>query len=91
MDFDDTLIEKCADSVREHIGEYGFIIVLVKSREEQQIMAATNLVPDIAIAALQHGANFFRQLDADAQEMVRRIAEQNAVDARRLGDGNPEH
>lgn len=88
MDFDQELIERCGSSIKKHIGKYGFVLVLVKSREEPELMAATNLVPEMALQALSGSHAYLKQLDRDAKEMLDKMRLEGGIDAPRLGDGS---
>lgn len=87
-DFGQALIDKCVEGAKKHCGSHGFILLMVKSREDQQLLCATNLVPEISIPALHSAQVYLRQLDADAKEYIENINRLKDIDAPRLGDGD---
>ena len=91
MDFDQELIEKCVAALRPNVGKCGFIVVLVKAKDDQQLMAATNLVPDVSLPALANAHAYLQQLDKDAKEMASKMLKEAGIDGHALGDGNRHH
>jgi hypothetical protein len=87
-DFDQQLIERCGEAVKKHSGKCGFILLLVKSKEDPQMLAATNLVTEVALKTLSSGFSYLQQLDVDVRAVVDKMRSEGGVDGRSLGDGN---
>ena len=98
MDFGQELTELCAKSAKENCGKHGFILLMVKSREDPEMDCATNLVPEMAMNALMSAAVHIKKMNDDVQDLIRHIQKdrdrleskesQTAVDGQPLSDGD---
>jgi len=52
------------------------------------MLAATNLVTEVALKTLSSGFSYLQQLDVDVRAVVDKMRSEGGVDGRSLGDGN---